>query len=602
MKKRLIISSVISIFLVSMLLLGSTYSIFTSQEIDETANVYKTGNLNVIYSIKNVDNKNSVQITDPTPMTIEEADAVFPYRVTVTNSGNVPYEFDVILLDTTSSTDNTIDYQYIMTKVGYLDPIALSNCTNNIIKENVIVPAGEKVDIDVRIWLDTTLPNTEIGKSFYAKLKIDGLAVYNDDEDIDNSDLSLRYMKTTNGTNYFNSDTYRNYITTASFVDYIDTTNAAINTETNEKIMWDMSTSQDKSVIAWLEDNGEVDESGSKLYNLYIGSRDKIYARTLSFFFLHMQNLTTIITTNISVAQTTGINAFCFGCLNLVEIDVSKFNTSNINSMGYAFRECKSLEYLDVSNWDVSGVNRGDNNGGFRELFHYCESLKEIDVSNWDVSNAGNLVAVFADCSSLTSLDVSSWELNNAESIVSLFMNCTNLIDLNLFVINSSIPITSLNSVFSGCSSLVELDLSEWNTSNITNMGSLFGSCNNLSNLDISNWDTSNVTAMGSMFIKCYNLNVDLSNWDTSNVTDMRWMFHSCINLETSFTISNVNVNTTGMFGGIDSLATTSITLNYVCDDLSTEDINESTESIVISLVNGTTVLKGECIGDYCSV
>ena len=67
-----------------------------------------------------------------------------------------------------------------MTKVGYLDTKPLSECTNNIIKEDVILLVGESVDIDIRVWISDTVPNSELGKSFYAKLTIDGQAVYND--------------------------------------------------------------------------------------------------------------------------------------------------------------------------------------------------------------------------------------------------------------------------------------------------------------------------------------------------------------------------------------------------------------------------------------
>ena len=46
-KKRLIITSVISIILVSILFIGSTYSIFTSTDVDQESNVYQTGNLSI---------------------------------------------------------------------------------------------------------------------------------------------------------------------------------------------------------------------------------------------------------------------------------------------------------------------------------------------------------------------------------------------------------------------------------------------------------------------------------------------------------------------------------------------------------------------------
>ena len=248
-KKRLIMTSLLSIFLVSILLVGSTYSIFTSQEIDENTNIYKTGNLNITYTLS----EDNIIFTNNIPMTEKEAEAIIPYRITVTNSGNVPYMFDLILNDNTSG--NVIDYQYIMTRVGYLDSRSLSECNERVIAEDLILPAGESVDIDVRIWLSSKISSSEFGKSFYAKLAIDGLAVYNDNEQINNNILSLKYMKSLSSTDndasstnvYFRSDTYRGYIKTVSFVDYINTSNAIE--------VWDMSDtelSSENSVVAWI--------------------------------------------------------------------------------------------------------------------------------------------------------------------------------------------------------------------------------------------------------------------------------------------------------------------------------------------------------------
>ena len=73
-KKRLIITSLLSIFLVTILLIQSTYSIFTTTEIDENSNIYITGDLNITYKVSTT----SIQFSDITPMTEEEADSVIP--------------------------------------------------------------------------------------------------------------------------------------------------------------------------------------------------------------------------------------------------------------------------------------------------------------------------------------------------------------------------------------------------------------------------------------------------------------------------------------------------------------------------------------------
>ncbi len=188
-KKRLIITSTISIILVCILLIGSTYSIFTSSDVDEEVNVYQTGNLDVTYTLS----ADNVTLSNSTPTSIEDSIKIKPYRITVINNGTVPYQFNVLLENTTAS--GAIDNQYIMTQVGKIEPKSLGSCTNNIIKEAVIVPAGKSVDIDVRVWVSDTVQNTEINKSFFAKLTIDGVAVYDKNEGIDNSVLVAEFAE-----------------------------------------------------------------------------------------------------------------------------------------------------------------------------------------------------------------------------------------------------------------------------------------------------------------------------------------------------------------------------------------------------------------------
>ena len=186
-KEKYIFLGIISIFLVVILLMGNTYSLFKSSNVDEDLHVYKTGVLEVTYTLSD----DNVMIDTKSSTSLEDSEYINPYRLIVTNTGNVAYKFNVILSNTTAS--NVINSQYIMTKVGKLEPVSLVNCTNNIIKSDVIVPAGDQVIVDVRVWLSNTVQNTEMGKSFYAKLSIDGLAVYNENNNIDNSDLRADY-------------------------------------------------------------------------------------------------------------------------------------------------------------------------------------------------------------------------------------------------------------------------------------------------------------------------------------------------------------------------------------------------------------------------
>ena len=182
MKKRLVITSLIALILVCILFINSTYSIFTTGDIDENANVYTTGNLDITYMLSD----DNVKITNTTPLSNDESIKIKPYRITVVNNGNVAYKFNVLLNDT--STGEKIDYQYVMTQVGKLEPKRLNSCDNNAIISDVLVDAGRSVDIDVRVWLASDIKNTEIGKNFYAKLSISGVATY-ESVSSNNSDL-----------------------------------------------------------------------------------------------------------------------------------------------------------------------------------------------------------------------------------------------------------------------------------------------------------------------------------------------------------------------------------------------------------------------------
>ena len=181
-KKRLIVTSAISIILVSILMIGSTYSIFNSTDVDQEANVYQTGSLEVT-----LEDSNDITLDVATPLSVDAAKSLAPHRIKVTNKGTVAYQFNVILSPTTATSE--IDHQYIMAKVGKLKENKLSECSDNIIASNIILPAGKSVDIDVRVWISDEVQNTEMNKSFNARLKIDGIGIYNSNDEIDNSAL-----------------------------------------------------------------------------------------------------------------------------------------------------------------------------------------------------------------------------------------------------------------------------------------------------------------------------------------------------------------------------------------------------------------------------
>ena len=190
--RRLIVTSLVSIILVCVLFIGNTLSIETLREVDENLNYYTTGNLDISYYVKS----GEIVLNNSYPMSYEDAMQLDPYRITVYNNGNVDYEFSLILSDETET--NKIDYKYINVQVGINDPICLDSTENNVIMDKIVVKASSSVDIDIFVWVSDDIPNSEIGKGFYAKVNIDGFAV-SDADDSNNS--SLIYNLDSSGTN-----------------------------------------------------------------------------------------------------------------------------------------------------------------------------------------------------------------------------------------------------------------------------------------------------------------------------------------------------------------------------------------------------------------
>ena len=213
-------------------------------------------------------------------------------------------------------------------------------------------------------------------------------------------------------------------------------------------------------------------------------------------------------------------------CIDITEIDLSNFDTSEITRMRYMFRGCSSLISLDLSNFKTSKVER------MEYMFYNCSSLTSLDLYNFNTSKVNHMEYMFGNCSSLISLDLSNFDISAVTYMHSMFNGCSSLISLNLTNFNTS-NVIRMELLFVNCASLTSLDLSYFNTSKVINMHYMFRGCSSLTSLNISNFDTSNVHRMEYMFKLCSSLiSLDLSNFNTSlmNITDN--MFEGCTSLE----------------------------------------------------------------------
>ena len=166
-------------------------------------------------------------------------------------------------------------------------------------------------------------------------------------------------------------------------------------------------------------------------------------------------------------------------------------------------------------------------------MFYNCENIISINISNFNTSNVIDMSYMFNGCSNLSNIsDISFFNTINVTDMSYMFDHCSNISALPDISFFNTINVTNMSHMFFDCSKLSTLpDISNWNTIKVTNMSGMFWGCSKLSTLpDISNWNTKNVTNMNNMFGCCYNLSTlpNISKWNMNKVTNRSFMFWGC--------------------------------------------------------------------------
>ena len=204
---------------------------------------------------------------------------------------------------------------------------------------------------------------------------------------------------------------------------------------------------------------------------------------------------------------------------NILELDLSNFDTSNVTNMNSMFYGESNLTSLNLSNFDTSQVK------DMRNMFYGMSNLTTLNLSSFDTSKVTNMGSMFLGMSNLTTLNLSNFDTSKVTDMHFMFYGMSNLTSLNLSSFDTS-KVTTMERMFYGISNLTTLGLSNFNTSNATNMGYMFSDMSNLIALDLSNFNTSKVRDMQYMFSGMSNLTtLNLSNFNTSKVTSMAYMF-----------------------------------------------------------------------------
>ena len=277
----------------------------------------------------------------------------------------------------------------------------------------------------------------------------------------------------------------------------------------------------------------------------------------------------------------------------IVSVDLSKFDSSNLETTSGMFERCSSLSSIDFSNFDTSKVT------DMQSMFFNCSSLQSIDLAKFDTSKVTNMQYMFFNCSSLQSIDLAKFDTLKVTNMDYMFQNCTSLKSIDLAKFDTS-NVISMTMMFLNCSSLITLNLSNFDTSKVTNMDYMFQNCTSLKFLDISNFKitdetlnnrTNNIKYFPNFDIFLNDKNIEYINlYDT---IDNGFISNSSINeIDNLIVCQKYNIITNPTAQNKCSEFYKSDTEDYSTDYYSTEDYSTETfkMSQSIDLIDSTIV------------
>ena len=146
----------------------------------------------------------------------------------------------------------------------------------------------------------------------------------------------------------------------------------------------------------------ELNETNAELYINNIKYKYKKYFRPEKEGIYNI-----IIKLNTQIKDCT----FIFSdCNNLINIDLSSFDTKNVMKMGGMFCGCNNLKSLDLSSFDTKNVTHMEG------MFARCKNLKNINLSSFDIKNITDTNYMFYGCNNLKKIIINENSYNKLKN------------------------------------------------------------------------------------------------------------------------------------------------------------------------------------------
>ncbi len=172
--------TIISIFVVTIVMISSAYAIFSSIQKADEANTLTVGTLNVEFSTDSKELGNIIKLNGAYPESDEDGIKEKPYEFKITNSGNVDagYKIKIVddndMIEADNCSDNLLDKGEIRVSVDGKPPFTLSDvASTEYIVETGYLSAGKSKEYSIRVWISDASGNEVLGKHYHGKILIE---------------------------------------------------------------------------------------------------------------------------------------------------------------------------------------------------------------------------------------------------------------------------------------------------------------------------------------------------------------------------------------------------------------------------------------------
>ena len=168
-----------------------------------------------------------------------------------------------------------------------------------------------------------------------------------------------------------------------------------------------------------------------------------------------------------------------YNCSNITEVDLSKFDASEVTKMNDMFSYCTNIKTIKFKKQEINNVTN------MNYMFNYCKNLEAIDLSQFNTRNVTHMGAMFQNCEKLEKIDLSNFDTKNVIQFGCMFNDCYNLKEIIFSDKFTSSKAMFIPWMFYGCENLEKIDLTYFQIYHIQDRTKVFEGCDKLNKIKV---------------------------------------------------------------------------------------------------------------------